>query len=640
MSDDRKRRDKSKTLRERAEEKVRTHDVPIAQMSEADVVAAATPDGIWDWDLTTGRIWRNEGFAAVYGYAPDEVEPTQDWWRERIHPDDREAVLARVEEVRRDGGNQWSAQYRIRRKDGSHTWVVDRGFILRNEQGQPVRMVGAMTDLTEKLALLNELESKRAELATVLDATTAAIVVVDERGGIRYANAAARKLHGQPLPHGADLESHGPMGLCHLDGTPCAPDELPLVRAALHGEAKNEAELLVKRPDGRTRYILFNTSPLKDHEGRVTGAVAIIHDITERKQVEIRLRENASQLQQQAELLNLAHDSIVVNDMEGRIVFWNRGAEENYGWARDEAVGEISHDLLHTRFPTDLIEITARLLSQGRWNGEVTHTTKSGETIVVSSRWALQRNEDRLPTGILVIDRDITIRKEQEKKIHQHQRELAALTEELLLAEERERRRIALILHDSIGQSLSFSKREIGVLQKKSVESVRRDLESVKEQIDLAIRQTRDLTFELSPTTLHTFGLEAAVEELAEQLAPRGDLQYRFTATEEDKPVSEQIKTLLYRAAREVLTNIIKHADARNVSIHIERVDESVRMTIEDDGKGSDVPRLAQMGHQQDGFGLFSIRERLTYVGGTFAVESRPGEGTKVILTAPLQRTE
>ena len=85
-------------------------------------------------------------------------------------------------------------------------------------------------------------------------------------------------------------------------------------------------------------------------------------------------------------------------------------------------------------------------------------------------------------------------------------------------------------------------------------------LEYVKQQIDESIRQTRDLTFELSPTTLYTFGLEAAVEELAEQFAQRGSFQCHFEATEEDKPLSEQIKALLYRASRELLTNISKHA--------------------------------------------------------------------------------
>jgi signal transduction histidine kinase len=249
----------------------------------------------------------------------------------------------------------------------------------------------------------------------------------------------------------------------------------------------------------------------------------------------------------------------------------------------------------------------------------------------------IHRQEQEIEMILLAIQ-DITIRKQQEKKIQEHQRELASLTEKLLLAEEQERHRIALVLHDSIGQSLAFSKREISVLQKRSPESVRKDLEYVKEQIELAIHQTRDLTFELSPTTLHTFGLEAAVEELIEQFAARGNLRYHFEATEEDKPLTEQVSTLLYRAARELLLNIIKHAEARNVSIRIDRQEKSVRMVIEDDGKGFDASQLERAAHQQEGFGLFSIRERLTYIGGRFAIESQPGEGTKVTLIAPLNR--
>jgi signal transduction histidine kinase len=163
-------------------------------------------------------------------------------------------------------------------------------------------------------------------------------------------------------------------------------------------------------------------------------------------------------------------------------------------------------------------------------------------------------------------------------------------------------------------------------------------LEYVKEQIDLAVRQTRDLTFELSPTTLHTFGLEAAVEELVEQLAARENLRYHFETTEDDKPLTEQIRSLLYRAARELLLNIIKHAEATNVSIRIDRQNKSVRMVIQDDGKGFDVSQLQRTARQQEGFGLFSIRERLTYVGGKFTIESQPGRGTKVTLVAPLNR--
>ncbi|MGE5295156.1 MAG: PAS domain S-box protein, partial [Solirubrobacterales bacterium] len=613
-------------------------------------------------------------------------------------------------------------------------------------------------DIRERRQFEDRIRESEERYRTLVELSPDAIVV-EREGMTEFVNSTAVKLLGAHSD--ADLVGKPILDLVHPDHRALAERQLTYLRRR---RPLPPSEDRIVRLDGTPVDVEMAAMPIV-FEGRPANQI-VLRDITQRKQVEARLQENAKQLQQQAQLLNLAHDSIVVNDLEGRVVFWNPGAEQTYGWTRDEAMGKIIHDLLKTRFPSNLIEITAKLLSQGRWKGELTHTTKDGQTIVVSSRWALQRGEGSLPTGILVIDRDITlqkraeqammearrfaesitdtvqeallvlnrdlqvisanqtfyrvfqvppeetrgryvyeigsgqwdipelrtlledilphntsfedfevthefdrigrrtmllnarrihqqdqqtemillaiqditIRKEQEKKIQEHQQELASLTEELLLAEERERHRIALMLHDSIGQSLAFSKRELGVLQKKSPESVREALEYVKEQIDLAVRQTRDLTFELSPTTLHTFGLEAAVEELVEQLAAHENLRYHFEATEEDKPLTEQIRTLLYRAARELLLNIIKHAEATNVSIRIDRQNKSVRMVIEDDGKGFDVSQLQRTARQQEGFGLFSIRERLTYVGGKFTIESQPGHGTKVTLVAPLNR--
>jgi PAS domain S-box-containing protein len=329
-----------------------------------------------------------------------------------------------------------------------------------------------------------------------------------------------------------------------------------------------------------------------------------------------------------------------VLDEDLRVISANQTFFRTFGVTREETVGRPLYELGNRQW--DLPELR-RLLedilphSSSFENYEVEHDFQhvGPRTMLLNARQIYR--ESRETRMILLAIMDITVRKEQERKIQEHQRELSTLTEELLLTEERERRRLALLLHDSIGQSLAFSKREIGVLQKRAREEVRQGLEYVKEQIDEAIRQTRSLTFELSPTTLHTFGLEAAVEELAEQFAQRGGFQYHFEATGEDKPLSEQIKALLYRASRELLTNISKHAQASNVFIRIDQVDGSIRIVIEDDGKGFDITRLEEIVHQQQGFGLFSIRERLTHVGGTFAVESTPGKGTKVTLVAPLQ---
>ncbi|MEN6290696.1 MAG: response regulator, partial [Methanobacterium sp.] len=122
-------------------------------------------------------------------------------------------------------------------------------------------------------------------------------------------------------------------------------------------------------------------------------------------------------LKKQADLLNLTHDAIIVHDMEDKITFWNRGAEERYGWHEEEVLGEVTHDLLKTEFPDSLNETCERFLSKGYWEGELIHTKRSGEKIIVSSRWALQKDEHNVPIGFMEINSDITERKRAEESL-------------------------------------------------------------------------------------------------------------------------------------------------------------------------------------------------------------------------------
>jgi two-component system, LuxR family, sensor kinase FixL len=114
----------------------------------------------------------------------------------------------------------------------------------------------------------------------------------------------------------------------------------------------------------------------------------------------------------QARLLDLTHDSIFVRDMGDVIIYWNRGAEELYGWRRDEAVGKVSHQLMQTVFPVPLEDITAQLLRVGRWEGELIHTKRDGSRLTLSSRWSLQRDERGRPVATMETNNDITERDE------------------------------------------------------------------------------------------------------------------------------------------------------------------------------------------------------------------------------------
>jgi PAS domain S-box-containing protein len=142
----------------------------------------------------------------------------------------------------------------------------------------------------------------------------------------------------------------------------------------------------------------------------------------------MQLKQLADTLQEQANLLNLTHDTIFVADMEGVIKYWNRGAEEQYGWTAEQAVGKVVHKLLKTVFPTRREEIIAEVIHTGRWEGELVHTRKDGTQIVVATRLSLQRDEQDAPVAILETNNDITERKQAEEALRRLNREVRAVS--------------------------------------------------------------------------------------------------------------------------------------------------------------------------------------------------------------------
>jgi PAS domain S-box-containing protein len=168
-------------------------------------------------------------------------------------------------------------------------------------------------------------------------------------------------------------------------------------------------------PDGNV-YKIFDF-PFNDIDG-ATLILDVLVDITESKRAQAKLAEQAAMLQ-------LAHDAILVTDLGGTILFWNRGAEHLYGWSADEAVGRNARELLRTKFSIPLEEIHAIVQDQGQWEGELSVVTRSGQTVIVASRWSLQRNEDGTKRAVLAINRDITLRKRAEEELDMNRQHLA-----------------------------------------------------------------------------------------------------------------------------------------------------------------------------------------------------------------------
>jgi PAS domain S-box-containing protein len=187
--------------------------------------------------------------------------------------------------------------------------------------------------------------------------------------------------------------------------------------------ARKRAETLLRRArDEQETKVQERTADLRQANEKLRGEIA------ERRRVEETLRERA-------DLLDLTHDTVFVRDMNDVITYWNRGAEVLYGWKKEEAVGQVSHDLLRTIFPAPLEEISAELTRTGRWEGEVVHTRRDGTQVVVASRWAPQRDESGHPVAVLETNRDITERKRAEEALREAQADLAHVARVMTMGE-------------------------------------------------------------------------------------------------------------------------------------------------------------------------------------------------------------
>jgi two-component system sensor kinase FixL len=199
-------------------------------------------------------------------------------------------------------------------------------------------------------------------------------------------------------------------------------------RAILGAGRPAETEARMRRGDGAYRWFLFRAEPLRDEQGNIVKWYGTYTDIEDRKRAEAVLRE-------QAGLLDLTHDTIFVRDMNDVITYWNRGAEELYGWQREQAVGNPSHQLMRTIFSTPLEEITAALHRTGRWEGELVHTKRDGKRVIVASRWSLQRDERGRPVATLETNNDITQHKRMQEALDEAQANLARVNRVILLGE-------------------------------------------------------------------------------------------------------------------------------------------------------------------------------------------------------------
>ena len=246
---------------------------------------------------------------------------------------------------------------------------------------------------------------------------------------------------------------------------------------------------------------------------------------------------------------------------------------------------------------------------------------------------ALQQSKDELEEKVRERTTELLLLMGDLEKSRNDLRKLAS---ELVLAEERERKRLAVALHDEVAQTLAAARMRIDLLRSSAVDNeYRQSIEQAQELLSYSIRQTRALMTDISNPVLYDLGLRSAVEALADPIKERYGIQVKCSFEGNFSSLSQDLNVMVFQVVKELLQNVIKHSGARGASIRIIEDKDSIRTIVADDGAGFDVNEIDAPDYVEGGFGLFSIRERVKSFSGNIQIKSKPGIGSEVLVVLP-----
>jgi len=475
----------------------------------------------------------------------------------------------------------------------------------------------------ENAVLYNKLEVSERKYRELVENAHEGIWIVDAAGAIKFANRRMREITGHNT-----LENNNMYELVDFHNKKLLMEVMAQNRR--NQVAQQELEMTCRNRGLAS--VIISSVPLFE-DGQFVGAFAMFSDVTALRETEKRFRK----------IFEEAAIGMSLVDMGGNILDTNPAFLNMLGYNRDELCNKPFQEVLHPEDVPASVQLFKELVRGNRdaFSRENRYLHKDGRVVWGQATVSLLRGAGGAPQFAIGMIADITDRKKAEEDICTYKGQLQSLASELSLTEERERRRLATDLHDHIGQALALSKIKLGLLQKIiKVEDHARPLGEVRELIEKMIQDTRSLTFELSLPVLYELGFEAAVEWYAKHVRSQHGIKVEVQKDMLPIPMDDEFKVLLFRSVRELMINIVKHAQAHNARVTIRRDGDEVNIEVEDDGVGiKDVlrdPRLKSNG----GFGLFSIRERLHYLGGRVQVDSEHNRGTRITLMVPLQHTK
>lgn len=486
-------------------------------------------------------------------------------------------------------------------------------------------LLGICLDITER----KQTENRLRMLNQAIENSINAFDIVDHEGKFIYVNQAYVDMWG--FDKAEEIIGTTPAGHCQDPNLP----------QKIIGELKKNGQYILEFKAKRKNGSLFDVLMYALHDYDIDGKevyFATSLDITERKKNETELLQTRNTLNEAQKIAHLGSWEYIAAT---QTTVWSEEEYQIFGLDPTKNSPTYPTMLQEHVHPEDMSLLNdtfmQALKTQSVYELKEHRIVRPDGTV----RWIADRahpyfDEQGELVRYIGVSLDITEIKQAYEKLETYQKQLKSLTSQLTLAEENLKKTIAMQLHDNLCQQLVMVRVNAGLLAREvDDEEIHTSLKEMYDTVGSLIDDTRNLTTDLSYPELHLFGFEEAVRKwsLSEIQRAHG-IEVRLHFDDHTKPLSEEVKVVLFRGVRELLMNVVKHAQAESVEIEIDRFEDNIAVKVSDNGKGFDTTTLVE--NEGYGFGLLSVSETLDRLGGHLEYESKPGHGYVAQMVAPL----
>lgn len=554
----------------------------------------------------------NKAVEDVFGYHPKEMigHTTEILHLDLKHFND----FAAITEPKLIHDSKIQVEYPMRKKNGAIFPAEITISILKNDIGEWINVVSVVRDISARLKRIEQLQFQSKLIHSVGEA----VIAIDNDGKVSFWNQAAEEIYGWSRSEVIGKKIQGRL----------VPEDYQEKADSIMSEFQIgrgwQGQFKVKRKSGETFPAFFTSKPINGKNGELLGIITISRDITKQQEAE-------AELLLQAQLINSVAEAVIATNKEGIVIFWNDAAQNIYGWTRDEALGKEIKSLTTPSEGHEKAETVLNILKRGLgWQGIFTVQRKNGEIFPAQITNSIIKGANGEAIGYIGVSRDITEKVKTDIALKKQTEQLRAMALNISRLQENERKNITRELHDQVGQMLAALGINLSVLAGELDDEHLARLEDSQTLVEQINNHLRNLMEDLRPSILDNHGLTAALGWYFDRFMKRTGIKIHSTMMDIGHRLPDNVKIAFFRITQEVLTNILKHSEAKNVYVTFNIRGDNLILDIKDDGKGFDPQSIEE---DEAGLGLIHMRERAESVEADLFIISTPEEGTLVQLS-------